>query len=102
MEESAASGLGSTGLKTQDAYQDICESNGQYRKKCATNDCSDRFHTYPLSGMGHGCRFQISRAYSAMVRSLENRPEPATFRMALRAQSSGLAYSASRRPSASR
>ena len=33
---------------------------------------------------------QISAAYSAMVRSLENFPEPATFKIALRAQSSGL------------
>ena len=32
-------------------------------------------------------------AYSAMVRSLENLPEPATFKIALRAQASGSAYS---------
>src|SRR5262245_20628868 len=34
---------------------------------------------------GHAFTFQISAAYSAMVRSLENFPEPATFKMALRA-----------------
>ena len=43
---------------------------------------------------GHGFAFQISLAYSAIVRSLENLPEPATFRIALRAQASGSAYSA--------
>ena len=40
---------------------------------------------------GHGFASQISAAYSAMVRSLENFPEPATFRMTLRAQASGSA-----------
>src|SRR5208337_2995716 len=45
-------------------------------------------------GMGHGSAFQMSRAYSAMVRSLENFPELATFRMALRAHSPGFAYNA--------
>ena len=44
-------------------------------------------------GTGHGFTFQMSAAYSAMVRSLENLPEPATFRIALRAQASGSAYS---------
>lgn len=42
---------------------------------------------YAFSGTGHGCTFQMSAAYSAMVRSLENLPEPATFKMALRAHS---------------
>jgi hypothetical protein len=37
---------------------------------------------------GHGFAFQISEAYSAMVRSLENFPEQATFTIALRAQPS--------------
>src|SRR5581483_10184233 len=32
---------------------------------------------------GQGVAFQVSAAYSAMVRSLENLPEPATFKMAL-------------------
>ena len=53
-------------------------------------------------GTGHGFAFQISAAYSAIVRSLENLPEPATFRIALRAQPSGSAYSSSSRWSASR
>ncbi len=38
--------------------------------------------------------FQTSAAYSALVRSLENCPEPAPFNMALRAHSSRLAYKA--------
>src|SRR3974390_1425906 len=37
---------------------------------------------------GHGFTSQISAAYSAMVRSLENFPEPATLRIAVRAQAS--------------
>src|SRR4029077_1460649 len=41
---------------------------------------------------GHGSAFQIPAAYSAMVRSLENFPEQATLRMALRAHASGSAY----------
>src|SRR5206468_4302360 len=45
---------------------------------------------------------QMSAAYSAMVRSLENFPDPATLRMALRAQPSGSAYSAPSRSLASR
>src|SRR5215472_18740150 len=42
---------------------------------------------------GHGLTCQMSAAYSAIVRSLENFPELATFRMALRAHASGSAYS---------
>ena len=42
---------------------------------------------------GHGLAFHISPAYWAMVRSLENFPEPAMLRIALRVQASGLAYS---------
>ena len=53
------------------------------RKQCAVH-----------YGMGHGSTFQMSRAYSAMVRSLENFPELATFRIALRAHSLGFAYNA--------
>ena len=37
-------------------------------------------------GTGQGFACQISAAYSAIVRSLENLPELATFRIALRAQ----------------
>ena len=51
---------------------------------------------------GHGFAFQISVAYSAMVRSLENFPEAATFKMAMSAHSSGLAYRSHTRSSASR
>src|SRR5262249_25579859 len=43
-------------------------------------------------GTGHGSACQISAAYSAMVRSLENLPEQATLRIAFRAQASGSAY----------
>jgi hypothetical protein len=39
-------------------------------------------------GTGQGCAFQISAAYWAIVRSLENFPELATFRIALRAHPS--------------
>ena len=39
-------------------------------------------------GIGHGLAFQISAAYSAMVRSLENLPELAMFKMTLCVQSS--------------
>src|SRR5690348_3948135 len=41
----------------------------------------------------HGFACQISDAYSAIVRSLENLPEPATFRIALRAHAPRSAYS---------
>src|SRR5271169_3108885 len=53
-----------------------------------------RILSYAFSGIGHGFTFQISVAYSAIVRSLENFPEPATFKMALRAHPSGSAYNA--------
>ena len=46
---------------------------------------------------GHGSTFQILAAYSEMVRSLENFPEPATFKIALRAQVSGSAYNSTNR-----
>src|SRR5258705_3902743 len=50
----------------------------------------------------HGLTCQMSAAYSEIVRSLETFPDPATFRMAVRAHAAGSAYSARRRPSASR
>src|SRR6516165_1704224 len=53
-------------------------------------------------GTGHALTCQMSAAYSPIVRSLENFPELATFRMALRAQASGSAYSARSLSSASR
>jgi hypothetical protein len=56
----------------------------------------------PAYGIGHGSTFQISVAYWAMVRSLENFPELATFRMALRAQALESAYNATSWRSASR
>lgn len=46
---------------------------------------------------GHGFAFQMSAAYSVMVRSVENLPEPATLRMAIRVHASGSAYSCSNR-----
>jgi len=51
---------------------------------------------------GQGPTFHMSAAYSLIVRSLENLPELATFKMVLRAQSSGWAYSSTSRWSASR
>src|SRR5690349_19498284 len=42
---------------------------------------------------GHAFAFQMSVAYSAIVRSLENFPEVATFKIALRDHSAGSAYS---------
>src|SRR5262249_41191110 len=44
-------------------------------------------------GTGQGFAPQISAAYWAMVRSLENFPEPATFKIAFRAHASSSAYS---------
>jgi len=41
---------------------------------------------------GDGFKFQMSFAYSVMVRSLENFPERATFMMALLSHASGSAY----------
>ena len=66
--------------------------------RSAPNNAPD----YAFSRTGHGCTFQMSAAYSATVRSLENFPEPATFKMALRAHSSGSAYNARSCSSASR
>src|SRR5277367_4143991 len=43
-------------------------------------------------GTGQGSAFQILAAYSAIVRSLENLPEPATFKIALRTQVSWSEY----------
>ena len=40
-------------------------------------------------GTGHGFAPHMPVAYSRIVRSLENLPEPAIFKIALRAQSSG-------------
>src|SRR5215471_21221730 len=57
-----------------------------------------RFH----HDTGQGLTCQMSAAYSAIVRSLENLPELATFRMAVRAHASGFAYRAHSLPSASR
>jgi hypothetical protein len=42
---------------------------------------------------GQGFAFHISVAYSWIVRSLENLPEAATFKIAFRVQSFGWAYS---------
>ena len=40
-------------------------------------------------GTAQGFTFQISVAYSVMVRSLENLPDAATFRIAVRVHASG-------------
>jgi hypothetical protein len=45
-------------------------------------------HSVSVYPTGQGFACQISAAYCAMVRSLENLPEPATLRIALRAHSS--------------
>src|SRR3989441_12963211 len=55
-----------------------------------------------LHSTGHRFAFQMSAAYSALVRSLENFPEPATFKIALRAHPSKSAYNSTSRWSASR
>src|SRR5262249_5492452 len=47
----------------------------------------------PTQSTGHGSTFQMSAAYSWMVRSLENLPEQATLMIALRAHASRSAYS---------
>src|SRR6476620_5102610 len=47
--------------------------------------------TGSYSETGHAFASQISPAYSAIVRSLENFPEPATFKIALLAHDWGLA-----------
>src|SRR5215472_9478933 len=55
-------------------------------------DTSFRSVRLGLYASGHGCACQMSLAYSAMVRSLENLPEWPTLRIALRAQASGCVY----------
>ncbi len=64
--------------------------------------CMQRMSGTGRYGTGHGVACQIPDAYSAMVRSLENFPEPATFTIALRAQPSRSPYSVTNRWSASR
>jgi len=55
---------------------------------------SERREDRPRHGTGHGSTRQMSAAYSAMVRSLENLPEHATLMIAFRVQASGSVYSA--------
>src|ERR1700739_2404093 len=55
----------------------------------------------PFQDTGQSFAFQISVAYCAIVRSLENFPEPATFNIALRAHALRSAYNAVSRWSAS-
>ena len=68
---------------------------------------------YFFYGTGQGSAVQMSAAYSLIARSLENLPEQATFRTALRDQASGVgiqladallafAYTKSDRPDACR
>ena len=59
-------------------------------------------HSVSVYPTGQGFACQISAAYCAMVRSLENFPEPAIFRIALRTHPSELAYRSQRSRSASR
>src|SRR3974390_1584570 len=66
------------------------------RFACERRNRALAVHRYRRSffyGIGHGSTFQISRAYSAMVRSLQNFPEPATLRMAFRVHAAGSAWS---------
>jgi hypothetical protein len=51
-------------------------------------------------GTGQGTAFQIPEAYSAIVRSLENFPDPAMFKMVLRSQFARSVYSFVSRESA--
>src|SRR3989442_8011196 len=64
------------------------------------------FHVVDHRGLhhdtGHGLTCQMSAAYSAMVRSLENFPELATFRMAVRTHAFRSTYSAQSLSPASR
>ena len=53
-------------------------------------------------GTGHGVTFQIAAAYSAIVRSVENFPELATFKMAFLAQAFWSPYKSSNLWSTSR
>ncbi len=80
-------------LQASHVHQQLLRSRlASERRDC----CFARFGSYQPScyGTGHGCTFQISAAYSAIVRSLENFPELATLRIALRAHSPGSAYNA--------
>lgn len=54
----------------------------------------ERLARLPTYGTGQGFACQISAAYCAIVRSLENLPEPATLRIALRAHALRSVYSA--------
>src|SRR5207237_10054718 len=74
------------------------DEHGARRRLAGQRGDRSRFH----HDTGHGLTCQMSDAYSAIVRSLENLPEPATFRIALRAPASRSAYSAQRPASASR
>src|SRR2546421_11986405 len=73
---------------------------GQRRKRAGLFHVVDHRRLHHATGHGFTC--QMSDAYSAIVRSLENLPEPATLRMALRAPAPASAYTSQRRASASR
>ena len=75
------------GAETWQERQKLLASDGAARgQRAAAHGAASYGST------GTGCTFQISLLYSAMLRSLENFPEPATFRMALYAHPSGSAY----------
>src|SRR6185295_5532773 len=70
-------------------HQDLFGS----RLTCQRRDrCQFAFLWVSFLDTGHGFTPQMSSAYSAMVRSLENFPELATFKIALRDQPAGSAY----------
>ena len=81
-------------ISDDQGWKDVgCHGSDQDREHRHFGTGGARLKLVELSyGTGHGFAFQISAAYSAMVRSLENFPELATFKIALRAQASRSAY----------
>src|SRR5207245_2050196 len=80
--------------KASHAFVFLC-NHGQSLDLLWLNFLSSLYHWDPASRdlsnhvTGHGSAFQISAAYSAIVRSLENLPERATLIIAFLAQVSG-------------
>src|SRR5262249_8659919 len=72
---------------------------GHTREACPPSLIGSLAFSY---GTRPGSASQLPPACPAIVRSLENFPEPATFKVALRAQPSASAYKSTRRWSASR
>src|SRR5262249_13182752 len=63
-----------------------------FRRRPPRQRRNGRGRMFFFYGTGHGFISQISDAYSAMVRSLENFPELATFKIAMRPHIFGSAY----------